>query len=88
MNVNQKQIKKLANPNDLPVRYQVPRHAVCHVVLNLPKQDGSARSIFQPWPEPIASVLAGAVPFCGCWLKTGVAAARAQQGNLLIPCLK
>ncbi len=70
---------------NLPVIFKVPRHAVCCIVLNLPKQDGAARRIFQPWPKPIASYLSGTVPFGGCWLKTGVATSRTQQGIFLIP---
>jgi len=31
--------------------YKVPRHAVCCIVLNLPKQDGAARSIISALAE-------------------------------------
>lgn len=51
MNVNQIWIKNRQIKMICRFTYKVPRHAVCCIVLNLPKQDGAARSIISALAE-------------------------------------
>ena len=70
-----------------PTGNKRPHHVVCRGVLNLPKQVMSGLRRFA-LAEAYRVTLRARTGFFKCWLKTGDAASRAQQGILLIPQFK